>query len=840
MFKKTGKFHQLKLIAAFITLVFGAIINANKIQAAPTNNPLPLEIVWQNNFYSVDSKSGDGRTNSEFVIKNNTNKTVTLEKFSIYFNCMAGALSSPDSDAIIEHVNGTFYKITPKSETLIIPKNGEHHLKMMHEDLVQTMSKTPTGPFLVFSSNPSKGLNFAKFTRIPLERSLKPKGAPVGFSTLKTSEAIFDENLKIENIAVSDLPPVFPLPLSYQYEGGKIEIATRPDYEIDSDLSSLKPRLDAVFRSIKKKPMVKASKIRIRIGAIKGQTSKEAYSLKIDKEGIEIVGNSKAGVFYGLQSLAQIVQANTYSNGLVLNYLEIIDAPRFEYRGLLIDIARNFKSKEKLHQTLELMALLKLNKLHLHLSDDEGWRLEIKSIPELTQIGAKRGYSNSPYDMLSPAYGSGPDAKKIGGSGYYTQEDYIELLKHAAALNIEIIPEIEMPGHARAAVKAMEARYHNLNAKNSMAAGEFLLSDMEDASKYRSAQLYSDNVINPALESTYFFADRVIGEIARMHKAGGVPLQRIHLGADELGNGAWEKSPAVLKLMKQLQTDKTADVWDYYYERMNEIAAKYGANIAGWEELGMRKLPKGSNPRIVPNSHFTNKGFLLFIWNNLDGSEDWAYQLANLGYDIVLAPVTNLYFDMMHQRDASEPGHDWSRAIDLKEVFDFDPYGMIAGIDNAQALKEDAKKHIKGIEATMFSETMMNSDLHDYLLTPRIFGLAERAWSKAPEWQNGKDNRSYDFSRFMNQLSKQFLTRISVEFPSINYRMPAPGAKVLGGKVVANYQYPGFEMRYTTNGSIPNFKSNLYTGPINDKAIIKIAAFSPNGRISSITQIDNR
>lgn len=828
-----------KILIAFFVIVFFGLLKSNLAHATP-KAIFPHEITWRLINYSVDDKTGDGRSISEFIIKNTDKVPLELGEFSIFFNCMSGANSDPDGNSIIEHVNGTFYKITPKEKKISIPSGGEFRLKMVHQELLQTISKAPIGPFIVFNDNPSLGLKFAIFNRIPLMRAQKHEGAPDWFSTIKSPNDIFEENKAISNIELRVLPPVYPKPAAYIYGEGSLKVAAKPNIDLDKKIKgTLKAKID-IFDFIKGKSKGEKTTLKIRIGEIPGQSSDEAYSLKINQTGIEIIGKSQKGIFHGIQSLRQIILQSKSGNNLSLPYLEIIDAPRFEYRGLLIDVARNFKSIDKLHQTLEIMARLKLNKLHLHFSDDEGWRIEIKSIPELTTIGAKRGFTNAEHKMLSPAYGSGPYVKNIGGSGYYSQKEYIELLKHAAALNIEIIPEVEMPGHARAAVKAMEARYETLKNIDPKAASQYLLSDLDDKSVYRSAQLYSDNVINPALESTYNFADIVIGEFAQMHHLAGVPLKLIHLGADELGNGAWEKSPKVSQLMQKLNTNNTADVWDYYYDRMNKIAAKHGTKIGGWEELGMRKLPKGSNPRIIPNSHFTDKNFLLFIWNNLEGSEDWAYQLANLGYDVVLAPVTNFYFDMMHQRDAAEPGHDWSRAIDLKEVFEFDPYGMVTGLKDAQPLNDSAKNHIKGIEATMFSETMVTNELHDYLLFPRIFGLSERAWSKAPEWQYGGTNKSQDWSRFMNQLSKQFLVQLEEEFPNVNYRMPAPGLSLVDGAVKANYQFPGFEMRYTIDGTIPNLKSPIYSAPIKTKGKIIVAAFAKNGRMGPVSEIENR
>ena len=212
-----------------------------------------------------------------------------------------------------------------------------------------------------------------------------------------------------------------------------------------------------------------------------------------------------------------------------------MDAPRFGYRGLMLDVARNFQPKAAVLRVLDLMARYKLNAFHFHLTDDEGWRLEIPSLPELTSVGARRGHTLDSSRFLPPAYGSGPDVDQPFGSGFYSRADYVEILRYAAARHIEVIPELEMPGHARAAIKAMEARFRTLQATgDAEGASRFLLSDPEDRSIYTSAQGYHDNVMNPALPSTYAFIERVVQDLVALHREAGVPLRNLHVGGDEV------------------------------------------------------------------------------------------------------------------------------------------------------------------------------------------------------------------------------------------------------------------------------------------------------------------
>ena len=261
----------------------------------------------------------------------------------------------------------------------------------------------------------------------------------------------------------------------------------------------------------------------------------------------------------------------------------------------MLDVARNFQPKENVLRVLDLMSRYKLNTFHFHITDDEGWRLEIPGLPELTEVGSRRGHSARQEDRLPPAYGSGPDVRNPYGSGYYRRSDYIEMLQYAAARHIEVIPEIEMPGHARAAVVSMAVRARRMAQAGKSDANEYLLSDPQDQSVYESAQNYSDNVMNPGLPSTYTFIEHVVTEIVALHKAAGVPLRTMHVGGDELPDGAWERSPACRALMNREHLKTRADLWDYFYARVNALLQHHGVALAGWEEIGARTVSVGGH-----------------------------------------------------------------------------------------------------------------------------------------------------------------------------------------------------------------------------------------------------
>src|SRR6266542_5720021 len=220
--------------------------------------------------------------------------------------------------------------------------------------------------------------------------------------------------------------------------------------------------------------------------------------------------------------------------------------------------------------------------------------------------------------------------------GFFSRADYIEIVRYAAARHIEVIPEIEMPGHARAAIKAMEARGDR----------QYLLSDPEDRSVYTSVQGYPDNVMNPALESTYRFIERVVTDLAAMHREAGAPLRHIHMGGDEVPAGVWVGSPAVQAYLQAHGLTSVDDLWFAFYGRVEQILKAQGLLPSGWEEIAVRKTVREGRPTTIPNPDFAARGWRAYVWNNVPGwgAEDLAYRLANGGYDVVLSPVTNFYF----------------------------------------------------------------------------------------------------------------------------------------------------------------------------------------------------
>ena len=299
--------------------------------------------------------------------------------------------------------------------------------------------------------------------------------------------------------------------------------------------------------------------------------------------------------------------------------------------------------------------------------------------------------------------------------------------------------------------------------------------------------------------------------------------------------------------MARLKLGDTADLWDHFYDRIAALARAHGAHLAGWEELGVRKMAVRGRYNPGPNPHFHGRGFLLYAWNNLPGSEDLAYRLANSGYPVVLTPATHLYFDMAHSRDALEPGHNWAAYTDLYDVFSFDPFDITRGsrTQNLQALTPRGRSNIAGLEGTLFAETITSAERLGYMMAPRMIALAERAWAPAPAWALTSDAAAAqtaklaDWARFSQLVGRKRLPELDLHLPDLTYRIPPPGLVARNGVVEANHAYPGFTLRYTTDGTAPTLASPEVTGPISDRGCITVAAFNTLGRCGRASIIEN-
>jgi hexosaminidase len=539
-------------------------------------------------------------------------------------------------------------------------------------------------------------------------------------------------------------------------------------------------------------------------------SEQEGYRLTISAKEIEIVANSDAGVFYALMSLAQLYDPLQKR----LPIVGIKDSPEFEFRGLHIDVARNFHSKDFVLRLLQQMAAFKMNKLHFHLADDEGWRLQITDLPELTEIGAYRCFDLSEQSCLLPQLGSGP-FRGSEVNGYYSSKDYIEILKYADARHIEVIPSLDMPGHSRAAVKSMLARHARLigEGKN-REAEEFLLSDLSNESIYSSVQHYDDNTINPCLPSTYHFIDKVLSEVARYHAKAGIPLKRYHIGADETA-GAWAKSPVCNNMLEgNLQGVKsTHDLGPHFITRIAEMLAQKDIIAGAWSDGAEAVLEQKNSPKMQVN-----------IWDTLFWQgHNQSHKFTNAGWQSVLSQPDVLYFDFPYAVHSEEPGYYWaSRATDSYKVFQFMPQNLPAhaaiwpdrmGLPyrSTEQISLAKRAKVSGIQAQLWSEAIRSDNAVEFMLYPRLLAVAERAWHRAKwtaPYQSGKDYNYND--RLLSAQASRMQAQDWAEFSSVVenkvlpslirsgvfFRIPPPGAKVEKGTLHANSLFSGLQIHF--------------------------------------------
>jgi hexosaminidase len=837
------------LIAMLIVL--GIKANATKI-APPPFNASDLQIKWE---AVQDDYQNKAQSLNAITITNTGKNTFPASGWKIYFNSPHDFLSaSPTNNVKVDHVNGDLFSFTPLSSFTELKPGASVRIEFIDTDNIVNITDVPEGFYIVWDAQADKGYSFGAVNVTPFKPTYKG---------LITPEIIYNQNASITDIPEKQLTKVFPTPSSYSEIKGIFRLNSGVQIVNDSRFEKEAELLTGKFQAMLEGGSA-ASENTIKLVYKEGMNP-EGYAMEVKPKAIFIVASTPTGIFYGIQSLLSLISPSAYAkpqSEIKIQCVEIQDAPRFGYRAFMLDVGRNFQTKKQVERLLDLLALYKINVFHFHLTEDEGWRLEIPSLPELTEVGSQRGHTVDSKQFLPACHGSGPETGKLAGSGFYTKADYIEILKYATDRHITVITEIETPGHARAAIKAMNARYAKLMAKGQKAEAEkYLLYDLNDQSQYSSNQLWNDNIMDVSLPSTYNFIGTVINDIVAMYKEAGAPLKVIHFGGDEVPAHVWEKSPAYLALQaSHPEIQNTGDLWYYFYGKVNQMVKAKGLNLAGWEEMALRKTKLDGNPVYVPNPDFMPEHLQVDVWNNSigDGNEDLAYKLANSGYKTVLSCVTNLYFDMANYKSFDEPGYYWGAFSDIDKPFSFIPFDYFKNTKadkngtpinrnmfiGKQRLTDYGKSNIVGLQCALWGETVKTQEREEYMLLPRLLGFAERAWAQDPEWATTNDTTKSQqlyaqaWSNFLNVLGKRELPRLDHLNGGYGYRIPKPGVIQQNDKLIANEQFPGMTIRYTTNGKDPDAKSSVYNDGVTiGNSVIKFRAFNNKGRGSNVTAI---
>ncbi|MES2446561.1 MAG: family 20 glycosylhydrolase [Bacteroidota bacterium] len=814
-------------------------------KAQQSFKPADLFVEWQ---LLANDHQGKVQFLASFTLTNKGKTAIDLNDFKLYFSYPRVINSVTSTNAKFENLSGEFCRIV-FDENIKSIKNGE---KITIEYIANGKSKNytdaPSGLYIVFNKQPEKGHPIVNFkSNYLVEKEL--------VQLKLTPTKVFEKNNLVTDLPEENLIPILPSPNEYQATKGIFSLTKNTSINFDAFFKNEADLFnEELYQLLGSKLSSSKAENSIIFKKIEGFAD-EAYELKVTANQIEIAASSTNGVFYGIQSLKMMMPPNSWAkkqSEINIPCAEVKDAPRFGYRSFMLDVARNFQTKEQVLKVLNLLALYKINSLHFHLNDDEGWRLEIPSLPELTTVGSTRAHTLNDQKSLHPSYGSGALPNTFPGSGFYSKADFIEILKYATARHIKVIPEIETPGHARAAIKAMDARYEKYKNTDLAAAKQYLLRDTLDQSVYKSVQGFKDNVMNIAIPSTYNFIEKVVDEVKQMYILANAPLKTIHIGGDEVPDGVWQKSPAITRLMQKENIKNYNDLWYFHLSKVNQILKKNNLYLSGWEEVAMRKTTLDGATKYLANPDFTTQNFHAYVWNNVWGwgQEDLAYRLANAGYKVVLSAVTNFYFDLAYEQDADEPGLYWGSFVDVNKPFEFIPLDYYKSakedvqgnpvepkiFNNKERLTEYGASNIVGIQSQIWSEKIRGAEQLEYMLLPKLLGLAERAWAKNPTWATEKDsilaNQNYlkDWSWFSNLLGKREFTRLNHYAGGFNYRIPTVGVKLEDGKVHANTQFPGLVIKYTLDGSTPTLKSKTYTTPITQSGLMKFKAFNSSVR----------
>ncbi|WP_223034691.1 glycoside hydrolase family 20 protein [Hanstruepera marina] len=501
----------------------------------------------------------------------------------------------------------------------------------------------------------------------------------------------------------------------------------------------------------------------------------EGYVLDISTSQIQIKTNSAQGAFHAVQTLRQLLPVG-FENGsfnkneVVIPCLNIEDAPRFPYRGMHLDVARHMFSVEFIKKYIDALALLKINTFHWHLTDDQGWRIEIKEYPKLQEVSAYREQTLIGHFSDQPnAY----DGKRYGG--YYTQEDIKEVVAYAQKHHITVIPEIEMPGHARAAIAA----YPELGCTG-------------DSIKVAQTWGVFEDIFCAGKDNTFNFLETVLDEVVELF-----PSNYIHIGGDEAPKTHWKQCPDCQNRIKEEGLKNEHELQSYFIQRIEKYLNSKGKQIIGWDEI----LEGG----LAPNA-------TVMSWRGTNG----AVEAAKENHNVIMTPTSHCYFDYYQSTNEGEPlaigGY-----LPLEKVYGFNPI--------PEELNQDESQYVLGVQGNLWTEYIPTERQVEYMVFPRILAMSEVAWSNS-ENKNYEDfvNRVEEFNKRLDALDVNYANHLyEVEGDLISEN----GESFYTLKTLTKDKV----IRYTTNGSEPNEQSAIYDDPIpfNENMTVKTAVFK-NGK----------
>ena len=603
--------------------------------------------------------------------------------------------------------------------------------------------------------------------------------------------------LAVTNIQADNLTQPFslvPCPVSLVPGTGNFHFSAKTSFAVENEgqAEQVHQFTELLTRAGGFTPRIKVDSRKGDVCLVTDATLKsEAYKLEITIKKITIRASDLQGFYYALQSIRQLLPSAIESEQVTENgdwtvpALTITDQPRFGYRGLLVDVARFFSPKENLLRIIDCMAMLKLNKLHLHLVDDNGWRIEIKKYPLLTEIGScrvDRPGKTFP-ERRNPRQGE-PTVEK----GFYTQNEIREIVRYAQERHIEVIPEIEMPAHSNAALAA----YPLLSCP---------VVDKFIGVLPGLGGNHADVIFCAGNDSVFTFLQDILDEVLELF-----PSKYIHLGGDEARKTHWEECPLCQTRMKAESLENTEELQGYFMARVARYVQNKGREVIGWDELTNARIPEGS---------------IILGWQ---GYGQAALKAAELGHRFIMTPARILYLIRYQGPQWFEPITYFGNNT-LKDVYDYEPV--------QKDWTPQAASLLMGVQACMWTEFCNSPADVDYLLFPRLSALAEVAWTKPAR----KNWASY--LKAMDHFNEHLAAKGIVYARSMYNIQQTVTPKEGRLQVELDCIRPDVQVRYTMDGSVPTAQSPLYTKPLmlTEAKTIKAATFAGNEQLGQMLEL---
>jgi hexosaminidase len=613
-------------------------------------------------------------------------------------------------------------------------------------------------------------------------------------------------SLSLSYASSAQKPSIIPIPTEASYPAGKFTLPTSISISGPSD-----PQMKVAYATLVGKLKVatgrpvslkSAGSATIQLQLVSNtKLGSEGYELQVNSTGVKIKANKLAGLFYGIQTLYQLlpkeIESKSVAKGMkwTIPYAQITDTPRFAWRGQMFDVARHFFSKEDVKKFIDDMVEYKYNILHFHLTDDEGWRIEIKSYPNLTKKGAFNVKKVGRFTTFSKPE---PNEPRTYG-GFYTQEDIKELVKYGQERFVNIVPEIDVPGHSMAAV----ASYPELSCTPGADKYEVISGEPFIDWSHGHPEALQDNTLCPANENVYTFLDKVMGEVASLF-----PYDYIHMGGDECPKNYWDKNPEILALRAREGLKNSQEVQAYFVRRLEKIISGKGKRMLGWDEI----LEGGGLP----------KGTSVMSWRGIKGG----VEAAKLGHEVVMTPNDNVYVDLMQGDIALEP--PVYRTVRLTDSYAFNP--VPDGVD---------AKLVKGGQANMWSEQLYNYRHLQYMMWPRALAISESLWSP-------NENKNWD--NFISRV-EEHMARFDVadkKYAPSMYEAIVKVTKNSKGELFVELknEISGLKIHYSFDNSYPDnhypSASGLVAVP-KDAELMRIVSYRGTkmmGRMMNISRAD--